>query len=88
MNRKKRKTNDDSFDEIIGATILSVSAATLASNIQNDNNCTVKPRSRKTVDVIFKSLGSRFVRRAYRMSEQSFWKLCTLLHKNDISSEI
>ena len=31
MNRKKRKTNDVSFDEIVCATILSVSAATLAS---------------------------------------------------------
>ena len=36
-------------------------------------------RQRVEVNTIFTRLGERFVRKAYRMSEQSFWKLYSIL---------
>ena len=37
------------------------------------------PRTRKSVYQIFSEFGTHYVKRAYRMDESSFWRLCRLL---------
>ena len=83
-NPKKKKIEIISFDDIVNATVLSVSAATIATTFENDIKSTHKviKRSRKRIDVIFRELGPRFIRRAYRMEESSFWKLLDLIKIN------
>ena len=43
---------------------------------------TFTPRLRRTVSSIFKELGPDYTRRAYRMTENDFWFLSSLLHKD------
>ena len=40
-------------------------------------------RERKEVETIFRELGPRTVRKAYRMHGESFWRLHKILFKND-----
>ena len=80
----KKKIEIISFDDIVNATVLSVSAATIATTFENDIKSTHKviKRTRKRIDVIFRELGPRYIRRAYRMEESSFWKLLDLIKIN------
>ena len=82
---RKRKIDIISFDDIVNASILSVSIATMATIFENDissnsrfNNKVIN-RTRQSVEIIFRDLGPTFTRRDYRMSEASFWKLLGLL---------
>ena len=82
---RKRKIDIVSFDDIVNASILSVSAATMATIFENDilsssgfNNKVIN-RTRQSVEIIFRDLGPIFTRRTYRMNESSFWKLLGLL---------
>ena len=62
-----------SFDDIVNATVLLVSAATIATTFENDINSTRKVinRTRKRIDVIFRDLGPRYTRLAYRTNINS-----------------
>ena len=76
-----------SFDEIVSATVMSVSSALIATNLENDiyssrGGYKILSRTRKTVEFIFDDLGPRIVKRAYRMSDKSFWKLLVLIKEN------
>ena len=82
---RKRKIDIISFVDIVNASILSVSIATMATIFDNDissnygfNNKVIN-RTRQSVEVMFRALGPTFTRRDYRMSEASFWKLLGLM---------
>ena len=72
-NPKKKKIEIISFDDIVNATVLSVSAATIATTFENDIKPTHKVinRTRKRLDVIFRYLGPRYTRLAYRTNINS-----------------
>ena len=83
---KKRNIEFFSFDEIIDAIVLSVSAVTLSSFLTN-NFASVDGKIRRCpreVDEIFQDFTPGVFKRTYRMSKQSFWKLYYLLKNNDI----
>ena len=66
---------------------MSVSSALIATNLENDIHSSrggykILSRTRKTVQFIFDDLGPRIVKRAYRMSDKSFWKLLVLIKEN------
>lgn len=75
---RKRKIDIVSFDDIVNASILSVSSSTMATIFENDISSSsgfknkVINRTRQSVEIIFRDLGPAFTRRAYRMSESSF----------------
>ena len=73
-------------DNVLGSASMSVLAATnhiLSQQKSKGKGSKVIKRTRKTVDVIFRELGPKNIRKSYRMHKESFWKLHRLLFKSD-----
>ena len=73
-------------DNVLGSASMSVLAAAnhvLSQQKSKRKGSKVIKRTRKTVDVIFRELGPKNIRKSYRMHKESFWKLHRLLFKSD-----
>ena len=87
MHLNPKKIEIVSFDDIVNATVLSVSTATIATTFENDIKSSSGfqhkniNRTRKKVEIIFKDVLPRFTRKAYRMREASFVKLVDFVSK-------
>ena len=70
-----------SFPEEFGFVSAHDALANIVKQKQKGHTSPSIQRERKFVHKIFVELGPYYVRRAYRMKEDSFWKLHRLLHK-------